>query len=301
MAHFWPVGNPPPPRPRRFDRVTSAITHCGSPLRQHLRQRLESPVVKIFLDARRIDDAVVPQGNAVLPVEEGHVAVKIEVLLADGLLDNAKVGDRLPLDEVFLDDFIEIGLVADAVQHLVGANQDVGVLSGGLQAARAEAGRRRQPDLVRAETARLELLAHHAADHLAALPAATGTAAIKKFIAGDSFQGAVQDVIQQRGALENVRRENLVDQGAVHALVLDGHFSGSDYPHDGLPAAPSRATDLAEEDVGPLRGGDMFRKAFPNIQRARGVFAGGRADLNEDFALPGALFSRRLRPGRQGA
>ena len=124
-------------------------------LRQHLGQRLESLVVKVLLDARRIDHAVVPQRNAVLLVEKGHVAVKIEILLADRLLDDAKVRNHLPLDEVRLDDFIEIFLAADAVQHLVRPHQKMGVLAGGLQAARAEAGRRRQPHLVRTETDRL--------------------------------------------------------------------------------------------------------------------------------------------------
>ena len=90
-------------------------------------------------------------------------------------------------------------------------------------------------------------------------------------------------------------------QGTVHALVLDGHLAGSDYPHDGFLAASSRATDLAQQDVVPLGGRDVFLKTLPDIETARGMFASGRSHLDEDLALPGPLLRGGRRPGCQSA
>ena len=93
--------------------VTSSITHCGSPLLQHLGQGLEAAVVEVLLDALRVDHAVVPQGDAALAVEEGHVAVELEELPADRLLPGTcSRSTTRPPQDVLADDLVQVGLVA---------------------------------------------------------------------------------------------------------------------------------------------------------------------------------------------
>ena len=52
---------------------------------QHLGQGLEAAVVEVLFHALGVEHAVVPQGDAALAIEEGHVAVKLEELPADRL------------------------------------------------------------------------------------------------------------------------------------------------------------------------------------------------------------------------
>ncbi len=64
-----------------------------------------------------------PQGDAVLPVEKGHVAVKIEKLPADGLLGHAQ-----PFDDASFQQFMPGDLLHRAVQNTIqqrNAFQDV--------------------------------------------------------------------------------------------------------------------------------------------------------------------------------
>ena len=104
----------PPPRPssifarwdirrRRGRGASSAVIFVDHPLRialvQHLGQGLEAAVVEIFLDALGIDHAVVPQGHAALAVEEGHVAVKLQKLAADGFAGTFKCSTGRPPSE----------------------------------------------------------------------------------------------------------------------------------------------------------------------------------------------------------
>jgi 2-phospho-L-lactate guanylyltransferase (CobY/MobA/RfbA family) len=66
--------------------------------------------VEILLDAHRVDHPVVPQGDPVLPVEEGHVAVELEELPADRLLL-----DFQPLDDLPLLDVGDVSVLREAV------------------------------------------------------------------------------------------------------------------------------------------------------------------------------------------
>ena len=105
---------------------------------------------------------------------------------------------------------------------------------------------------------------------------------------------SVQDVIQQRNALEDVRRENLMDQRPIDGLIQDGHLARYHDPHDWLPAAPAGAAGLPQQNVVALRGGNVFAKLVANFLGAGGVLAGGRADLNEGLALADAVLNRGL-------
>ena len=80
MAHFFPVGNPPPPRPRSFDLLICSMTQRGSPFSKNGGQRLKTAIVEIFFHAGGVDNAVVPHGHAALAVEKRHVAVKLHEL-----------------------------------------------------------------------------------------------------------------------------------------------------------------------------------------------------------------------------
>ena len=64
-------------------------------LLEHFRQRLKAAVVEIFLDALRVDHAVVPQGHAALPVEKDDVAVKLEEFSPHGLAGHFEMPDRM--------------------------------------------------------------------------------------------------------------------------------------------------------------------------------------------------------------
>ena len=110
-------------------------------LLQHLGQGLEAAVVEILFDALGIDHAVVPQGHAALAVEEGHVAVKLQELPADGLAGHLQVLDRPAAEEMLADDLVQVGLVLDAVEHLVGPDQQMREVAGLGRAAGAEATR----------------------------------------------------------------------------------------------------------------------------------------------------------------
>ncbi len=99
-------------------------------LLQHLGQGLEAAVVEVFFDALGIDDAVVAQGHAALPVEEGHVAVKLQELPADGLSRDFQVFHRPAAEQMLADDLVQFGLVLDAIEHLVGPDQKMGEAAG---------------------------------------------------------------------------------------------------------------------------------------------------------------------------
>ena len=70
VSHFSPVGNPPPPRPRRPAFFTSVTTSAGVHGRHDLMQRLVSVHRDIFIDVLRIDRAAVAQRNPLLFAEE---------------------------------------------------------------------------------------------------------------------------------------------------------------------------------------------------------------------------------------
>ena len=76
---------------------------------EHLGQGLEAAVVEVLLDAVRVDHAVVPQGDAALAVEEGHVAVELEELPADrSCRARPEPLDDLAAVDVLCDDLVEI-------------------------------------------------------------------------------------------------------------------------------------------------------------------------------------------------
>ena len=87
--------------------------------------------------------AVVPQGDAGLAVEEGHVAVEFEELPAHGLPGHRQPLDHAAREEMLADDLVQVGLVCDAVEDLVGPDQHVGELAGLRPRAGAEATGRR--------------------------------------------------------------------------------------------------------------------------------------------------------------
>ena len=121
-------------------------------------QRPKTAVAEILLDTRRIDHAVVPQSDAVLPVEKGHVAVKIEIFPADRLVAHPQPFDDPAFQHVLIDDFLQVRDALHAVEHLVGPDQNVGASPHRLLAACAEAGGRGQAELFRAQPAGREPL-----------------------------------------------------------------------------------------------------------------------------------------------
>ena len=111
-----------------------------------------------------------------------------------------------------LDDLVEVGFVGDAVEHLVGPDEQVGDLADLLRAARAETGGPRDGDLVGRDPPLAELLLQRDSARRPLVPAAALAGAVEDFVPGDLFDRPVEHPIQQRLAAEDVRGEDLVDQ-----------------------------------------------------------------------------------------
>ena len=113
--------------------------------------------MKIFLDALRIDDAVVAEGYPRLPAEKGHVTVQFEKLPPDCLPTYAHVLDDSAADEVLAEDLVEVVLVGHAIEDFVGPDEKMGELPFLAAAANAEATGWRHLDLVAGQTRFTEL------------------------------------------------------------------------------------------------------------------------------------------------
>ena len=193
MAHFWPVAKPPPPRPRSFERLTSSMTHCGSPLSSTLTQGLEAAVVEVFFHALRIEHAVVPQGHPALAIEEGHVAVKLEELPSDRLAMDLQALDELAAENVLADDLVQVGLALDAIEDFVGPDEHVRAVllvagvAGPEATADGHAARRCRDTPAAASFSRMAV-----SKPLPALPAAALAAADEDFVLGDLLDRAVR-------------------------------------------------------------------------------------------------------------
>ena len=94
----------------------------------------------------------------------------------------------------------------------------------------------------------------------------------------------VEDVLVDRFARENVRREYLVNGGRVYLFVFDGHVARNEHSDDGLAAATTGATGPSEGDVFSAGRFDVLPELFENLVRAGRVLTGRRADLDPDRA-----------------
>ena len=98
------------------------------------------------------------KATRVLTVEEGHVAVELEELPAHGLAGQRQPLDHAPREKMLADDLVQVGLAGDAVEDLVGPDEDVRKMAGLLAPADAEATGRLQGRLVLADRRGAELL-----------------------------------------------------------------------------------------------------------------------------------------------
>ena len=79
-----------------------------------------------------------PERHTVLPIEEGQIAIDLEELLAHGIFGHPEPFDDLPFHNVLADDLVQVGVVVDAVENLIGPDQDVRAGAGTAQPAGAK-------------------------------------------------------------------------------------------------------------------------------------------------------------------
>ncbi len=91
---------------------------------EHVRQGLEAVEVDVLIEAVGIHHPRVPQGDAALAVEEGHVAIALQELEGDGLLPRLQMLYDFAPHHVALDQGDQVLFRGDLVEHLLGAGQD---------------------------------------------------------------------------------------------------------------------------------------------------------------------------------
>ena len=116
--HLRPVGKPPPPRPRRPDSETVAMTSSGVISVRHFAKRLITVACYVFVYILGVDDAAVAERDPyLLTVEVGLVERLDNAVVSDSLLIK-KTGDNVSVDKVLLHD---LGNVID-IDHRIEAS-----------------------------------------------------------------------------------------------------------------------------------------------------------------------------------
>ena len=246
--------------------------------------------MEVFFHALRIEHAVVPQGHPALAIEEGHVAVKLEELPADRLAMDRQAIDDLAAEDVLADHFVQIGLILDAIEDLVGPDEHVRAVLLVAGVAGAETTADRHPHVVRGNAGGGQLLADGRFERPLALPAAALAAAGEDFVLGDLLDRPVEHVLQHRLAAQHVGGEDIVDQVSIDPFVLDRHLAGDEHADDRLAAAAAGAARAMQEDVGASRRGDVFAELVEHLVGPGGLFARGRSDLDANGTARGLIF-----------
>ena len=195
------------------------------------------------------------------------------------------------------DDLVQVGLAADAIDHLGGADQHVGELALGVRRAGAEAAHAAGLGRLGGDARDLQLVLEQFAQ--AVLLGAAQAFAEDEFQGGLVVKGAVQGVLHQGDAFLDVAGEDLVGQVPGHPLVLHRHLARYGDSDDGFLAAPAGAAGLVDDDVLPARGLDVLAEFVQGLHGAGGMLAGGRPDLDLDLCrIPAFRQGRGCPPGQ---
>ena len=251
--------------------------------------------MEVLRDAAGIDNTVMTQGHARLPIEEGNVTVNLEELPPDRLPTDPKSVDNLAALNMLLDDLLQIVCRADAIKRLVRLDQNVRTSFFCAGAARAKATSPRDIDLLHIDAGFLEQSRKCRFQACTFFPAATIAAAAKELEGVDSLDRSVQDSRQERLVVLNVPRENLVYQFPVDSLVLDWDLARHKDANDRLTTTTACASGLVQEDVVPAGGHNVLTELLEDLPGAGRVLASSRSHLNHNRLILESLPTFRFR------